>query len=61
MMPDYPSAAGALFMLDYVYNHDELVSRFVTGLIPHCHRGFGNCKTKALVYQPSMHCHRHRA
>jgi hypothetical protein len=45
-------------MLDYVYNHDELVSRFVTGLIPHCHRGFGN---PSICNQPSMHCHRHRA
>jgi len=28
-------------MLDYVYNYDELVARFVASLIPHCRRGFG--------------------
>lgn len=28
-------------MLDYVYGHDQVVSQFVAGLIPHCRRGFG--------------------
>lgn len=36
-------------MLDYVYDYDELVSRFVASLIPHCRRGFGNCRTLGVV------------
>ena len=36
-------------MLDYVYNYDELVARFVAMLIPHCRRGFGRCKTIGVI------------
>ena len=36
-------------MLDYVYNYDELVARFVAMLIPHCRRGFGRCKTVGVI------------
>jgi hypothetical protein len=37
-------------MLDYVYGHDELVSRFVASLIPHCRRGFGpNAKAIGII------------
>jgi hypothetical protein len=28
-------------MLNYVYGYDQIVSRFVAALIPHCRRGFG--------------------
>lgn len=36
-------------MLDYVYGHDEVVAQFVASLIPHCERGFGNCKTIGII------------
>lgn len=36
-------------MLDYVYDYDDLVQRFVASLIPHCRRGFGNCRTIGVV------------
>lgn len=36
-------------MLDYVYGHDEIVSRFVAALIPHCRRGFGACKAIGVI------------
>jgi len=36
-------------MLDYVYGHDQIVSAFVASLIPHCRRGFGNCKTIGVI------------
>jgi len=36
-------------MLDYVYGHDETVGAFVASLVPHCRRGFGNCKTIGVI------------
>jgi hypothetical protein len=37
-------------MLDYVYDHDQIVARFVADLIPHCHRGFGpNIKAMGVI------------
>lgn len=36
-------------MLDYVYGHDEIIAGFVAALIPHCQRGFGNCKAIGVV------------
>lgn len=37
-------------MLDYVYDHDEIVADFVAALIPACRgRGFGRCKTIGVV------------
>lgn len=32
-------------MLGFLYGQDEIVAKFVATLIPHCQRGFGNCKT----------------
>jgi len=37
-------------MLDYVYGYDELVAKFVAGLIPEARsRGFGRCKTIGII------------
>ena len=37
-------------MLDYVYGHDALVSKFVAELIPECReRGFGKCKAIGVI------------
>jgi len=36
-------------MLRYVYGHDEVVAKFVAQLIPHCHRGFGKCRTIGVI------------
>jgi len=31
--------------LRFVYGYDQLIAQFVAEMIPHCRRGFGECKT----------------
>ena len=35
--------------MHFLYQQDEVVSRFVATLVPHCRRGFGNCKTIGIL------------
>ena len=35
--------------LRYVYGYDALISQFVASLIPHCRRGFGECRTIGVI------------
>lgn len=41
-------------MLRYVYGHDDIVAEFVRKLIPHCHRGFGKCRTIGIINEDGV-------
>jgi RimJ/RimL family protein N-acetyltransferase len=36
-------------MIEFLYDHDEDVARFVATLVPHCARGFAKCKTIGIL------------